>query len=218
MLLDIKTNCYNKCIFCVRNYWWDKAWIRDLDRIKNKILKSNKNPDDDTIEIWWAEPLNYPYISEVIKYIKDNTNKQIKIKTSWVIKNIDSFDEKIILLADCIEIPIYSIYEDKFNIIVWNKNAFTNYMKFIKKLFILGINDKIKFHLVILNENYQDIKEIFFFIVKKFNAKCIYIAYPKKVDILPEDFDYYKITVNKDIIYNKYRPYIEKWIFRFINF
>lgn len=214
--IDIRTDCKNKCVFCAKTYLEEpESTVDTIDRIKSEIL--SKIDDKGDFYIWWAEPLNFKYIIDVIKFIKDNSTKKIIIKTSGVIENLEYVNEELISLIDRIQVPCHSIKEKDFNNIHWNNNAYKKYIDFLNKLETINmVRRKIIFHTLILKENYKVLPDILLYINRLFWVQELVLVYPISPD--KELSSYYDITVSKDTVIQMNWDFIDNWIFKLINF
>ena len=212
--IDINTECWNKCVFCSKKYSpaFD-FWLEDLDELKNIFLKKINEEWD--IYIWWQEPFNYSNLLKFLIFIKDNTDKKIIIKTSWIV-NLKYINKNLFNYIDIIQIPCNSLIENDFNHIYWNQEAFKNYNMFLNRLNKYHIYEKLSFHTVVLKENYKSLADILVFLHRKFFIKKLCLVYP--IRPRSEIEGYYDITISRENIINMYESFIRENIFELINF
>lgn len=84
--IEPTTYCQLKCPWCYR--WLDTDSIKfthlDLEVLKKQVIDFDEKRNVQTISIAWWEPLMYPQIEELIKFIS-NRKLFTKIFTNWIL-------------------------------------------------------------------------------------------------------------------------------------
>lgn len=115
--IEPTTYCQLKCPWCYR--WLDTDKVKfthiDLNILKNQVIEFIEKRNVQTISIAWWEPLMYPKILELVKFI---SSKKIfsKIYTNWILLN-----EKMLLKLKQAWVTEIIIHIDMFQEIPWWK-------------------------------------------------------------------------------------------------
>lgn len=146
LILSITKRCNLNCLYCRNSYW---EWYDVLSQSSNSFDLSKENWNKikeiyylynvDKIVLTWWEPLEYPYISELIDFLINNWIN-FSIHTNWVSNKIDSIFNKIVENNINITVSIELFEEHQKIVRSWSEYP----IKFILKLIQNWINVKLK--------------------------------------------------------------------------
>ncbi len=193
----LTTECNYKCKYCFAEGEIDKnKRILDLDEIK-KILLVSKEFGITNIKLTGGEPLLYPHMDELLKYIREIKIPYVDLTTNISCLNSKNIDMLNKYNVNALTLSLNTLNKEKFVYL----SEFKDYEKVIKNLNMVveKFNGKLRVNCVIFDEMYkeEDYNEIVEF-CKKRNLG-LRLVEPSKVDGL-------KITYEK----KKFKEYVEK--------
>lgn len=193
----LTTECNYNCKYCFAEGEVDKnKRILDLDEIK-KILLVSKEFGITNIKLTGGEPLLYPQIEELLKYIREIQIPYVDLTTNISCLNSKNIDMLNKYNVNALTLSLNTLNKEKFIYL----SEFRDYDKMMENLntVVEKFNGKLRVNCIIFDEMYkeEDYDEIVEF-CKKRNLG-LRLVEPSKVEGL-------KITYEKE----KFQEYIEK--------
>jgi radical SAM protein with 4Fe4S-binding SPASM domain len=163
LILEVTNHCQLKCITCAREYEFGKNMDRGHMDIKaaQKFVRENHIFLDKIGLTGLGEPLIYPHLDELIKYIRTlNNGISIFISTNAQLARTPEIIDNLADDVDTLQISIDGIGE-VFEKIRKGAN-FGSYLKNLEAISQISVGRRldIKLNMVVLKENYLQLKEI----------------------------------------------------------
>lgn len=152
--IELLQKCDQNCIYCSSSSSSDQNIYLTLEIVKNIIDDFNKLGGN-LIELSGGEPLSYPYISEIIDYIKKYDN-EIHLFTCCYLPE-KKIDWNAIEKVDKIFVNLQAPNKDTHDFLTRNKGSFENVINFIKKA--KNKNKWVGTHIIPLEYNIDEIDE-----------------------------------------------------------
>jgi len=155
-IFELTTECNLKCGFCYNAYTENQKSKKSLnvDKIKELLLKVVNIKDVEWITFSGGEPLIYPELEEIIKFLrKEAENIKIGIASNGTLLNEDKINNLIDAGVDFFEIPLLASEEK-----IYKKITKKSYLSKVKEAMSLiksrniPLNTSVTLNLVNLNE------------------------------------------------------------------
>jgi MoaA/NifB/PqqE/SkfB family radical SAM enzyme len=175
----ISPSCHLFCWFCKGRSKRSPQEIREQEIKVYKNLIDLKNRGIKHIIISGADPIEYEYIVELAKYIKQQGFQNINLSTHGTRLSNLSFAKKLSFSGiNSLRIPIYGSKAKVHDSITRTKGSFKEVIKGIKN--IKKINPKINIEIscLIMKQNKDDILNVVKFVKNDLKIKNFYLSVP----------------------------------------
>ncbi len=200
--LVLSSKCNFKCKFCFAEGEDKKDRTLDIDYIK-KILKISKEFGIKNVKLTGGEPLLYPNLEELLRFIKDEDFKYLDITT-----NVSLLDDKMIDLLNQ-----YSVYALTLSLSAFDANkyakitGFKGFEKIIKNITNAKnkFNGNLRINSVVFDEgfNLDEYKNIIKFCIE--NSLGLRIVEPTTVKNLDITYNHTAFNEVKTYLKNTYK-------------
>jgi len=161
----LKTYCSNNCIFCSPDPSKNRLKNKQLNKLKKDIHDSIiefKSEKYRSIEISGGDPLEYGYLADLIKTLRQNGFKRIRISTNGVrLRDIKLTKEILKCGVDIFRVPIYGSTPQIHDSVTQTENSFKHTISGIKNIKKINNTTKILLISLLLKQNASDLIYIF---------------------------------------------------------
>jgi MoaA/NifB/PqqE/SkfB family radical SAM enzyme len=174
----LNPSCKQHCLFCgnIPNYVNPNIKKQEIAVLKNLIDFQKKNYEN--IEISGSDPIEYPKIVQLIRYIKKIGFKNIKLSTHGQNLANDDFRRSILQSGMTeLRIPIYGSNPEIHDSITRTKGSFEKIIYSITKIQEESPEMRILLSSLIMDPNKNDLCQIYR-LLKKYRLKDFYFSVP----------------------------------------
>lgn len=203
----LTTSCNYKCRYCFAEGETDKqSRILEIEDLK-KIVKVSKEFGITNIKLTGGEPLLYPYMEELLKFIRQVEIPYVDLTTNISMLNKENIEMLNRYNVNALTLSLNTLKKDKFKRLSLFENPDMIYENFNNVL--KDFNGKLRVNCIVFDEDfeYEDYDNILN--LCKDNNLGLRFVEPSKVDGLP-------ITYNKRR-FNEYVKYLRKKCSKIIN-
>lgn len=195
----LTTKCNNNCLYCHTETNYEPFF--EYSFVKKEVLKQIPKSAVE-IQITGGEPTIVPYFLDFLKFLRRNyPNTRISLQSNIRMLSVKPFFEKVKEHIDIIRTTFHSKDPETFDEITKVKGSFYQVVKALE--FIKEADLNIYFTILILKQNYKQLKETVLFLRNFFPTKNVYLDYPLYLN---------RSLNNKDLIYvslSQIKPHIE---------
>lgn len=201
--LILTYNCKNYCIFCKPT---KKKFTNDFQKVKtDAIIQINnlKKRGFTKLEISGHDPIEYPEIVKLVKYVKKKGFKNVTLTTHGrnlsdvsLVKGLKDAG------IDRLQIPLYGSNEKIHDSITRAKGSFKETLKGIENIKKYIPNATLRIHTLIMKQNYKDMLDILLLASK----------YTKRFTLTLPCIAFKEMGKKYFISFDKMRPYLRALI------
>ncbi len=196
--IDLTGKCNFRCLHCRGRV--DENNHISKEKVIDILTQINTNWGDEVewIELGGGEPLLYPYLYEIIEFIKKNTKMKIILVSNAYFCNLEKLKKLKEIGLDRIQFSLDSYKKETHNYIRQNKLSYDKVVEASQNCVLLNIPFVLR--LTIMNINKDDIEDFFKF-AKDLGADevglrgCIYMGYANlnEKELFVDKKEYFKI-------------------------
>ena len=201
----LNAGCSLSCVFCGGGRKRTESEMKEQALNAYRNLKDLKEKGYEKIAISGSDPIEYEYITELIKYIKEDEGFEwVQLSTHGTRLADSSFLKKMILSGvDELRMPIYGSTAKIHDSVTQKRGSFNKIITGIKNLLKRTNRINIQISCLIMKQNTNDLLNIVDF-VDGLGIKNFYFSIPCLVPHLPQDYSSFYIPI-KDL-----SPYLKK--------
>ena len=161
----LRTGCSLSCVFCGGHAERKEIEIAKQEREAHNNLKKFKEDGFKNIVISGSDPIEYEYIAELIKYIKKEGFKSVRLSTHGVLLSSQKLADKLIRAGlNQLKVPIYGSNAQIHDSVTGKKGSFEDTVTGIR--YILKNAPQIKFEIttIVVKQNKDDLVNIVDFV------------------------------------------------------
>lgn len=210
--IDLTGKCNFNCLHCRGRFSYDEISKNQVLKILGRISELWGN-DLGWIELGGGEPLLYPHLYDVIRFIKKNTGAKVLIVSNGSLFNESVADKLIEAGIDRIQFSLDGVDAKTHNWLRQNEQSFDKVMESARICKSKNIDFVLR---ISLNKRNKDQIEEYFKLAKKLGAVevglrgCIYVGNAEKFldELYLEKEDYAKILQSLPLLSKKHNvPY-----------
>lgn len=192
--------CNNFCISCAKKP--EEKGFLSLDQLKEKLMEINLSKED-CVEISGGEPTIRPDLFDLCKFIKEETGAMIVVLTNGRANKDLGYCKKMKKAGiDRVATSFYSHKPEVHDSITQVEGSFEETFEGLKNLEKIGIPISVK--LIILKQNYKEIKDFVKFVKENFPS-----AWPSIHGLIMRG-KAYEVRKEVSVRYPEMKPYIEE--------
>jgi len=194
--ISLKPGCSLSCVFCGGKKKVTELEMREQSLAAYRNLKDLKEKGYEKIAILGSDPIEYEYITELIKYIKEEEGfKWVQLSTHGTRLADSSFLRKLILSGvDELRMPLYGSTAKIHDSVTQKKGSFNKIIAGIKNLLKRTNRIKIQINCLILKQNKKDLKNIVN-LVSELGIKNFHFSIPDLIDNPLTDYSSFYIPI-----------------------